>query len=317
MFLKNVPEFFTFKDASSYLSTVLKRKVSVSEIYYFVITKKVKVSVLLSGPVYAFKGELIDVKDLRTPFYKYMDDVFYINENKCIIFDNTIHSIDGLLEPSMLGKERLAFEKKFQKENDEIKINNSYKDEVILHSDNNFWKLQIELPKESVTPEQKKINKFYLSYFENFPKKTMEYYFYNREELVRDFHSRAIPELESVFKSLQIGVQDRDKYHNSVSLDNHYYQFVIRKNELESFVKSIRILNESDSKCEQERDGLGAKKIKSYLIVIDALLNELKIDPKARGISKIIQRKIELNNGSLSINTIKTILLQLDDLKRF
>lgn len=97
-------------------------------------------------------------------------------------------------------------------------------------------------------------------------------------------------------------------YADCRSLDYYAHELVIRTSELRRF---LDLMNPSSYTVGKE---LSTKERNTFCLLINALLNELKIDPSERGVTSAIRLMTEQAGEPVSENTIRKILDQVSKL---
>lgn len=103
---------------------------------------------------------------------------------------------------------------------------------------------------------------------------------------------------------------DDDEFVDSKSLERYPHHIVIETKALTKFVQSLQ----EDVVAPKLKESLSTKEHHTYLVFVRALLHELKIDPGMRGAAAAVQKYLELSGSTLSENTIRKILAQINEI---
>jgi hypothetical protein len=98
-------------------------------------------------------------------------------------------------------------------------------------------------------------------------------------------------------------------YDDAMSFKEQSYQFVIKTIELDRFTQSIQ----EELSDKKNKPSLSERESSSYFKLIRALLLQLEIEPDQRGVATSIQEITELRGNALSQETIRKILLTINN----
>lgn len=96
------------------------------------------------------------------------------------------------------------------------------------------------------------------------------------------------------------------------TLDYYDHELVVRKSEIDRFVLSVQGEKLPEPPVILEEKTLASRERNTLLTVIGALCHQLDIDPSARGVSSAVQRMTELVGVSISDDSIRKILSEVE-----
>lgn len=323
--LLKLKSFFTIDEAKKYLSDSLEEPVSFSDIYRLAMDKHLTLSVRLINQAIAIKGVIITGEDgdlvqvqtdlvtgevLDEPYSVCIDDAIPIDVNKWFLFDEKVHIIDGIWDLAMIGVEALEVERLYQNE-----VNGP--DPVVADALGIYLKqgnVVCRLQKESVDNTEETLANIQSGLeFILEPKGISVDDFLTRDSnnLYDNLTDDEIDNISFLFSFMGKQVDGIGNYEDSNCLADHSCQYVIKASELTRFIHSLQ--NDFTPPTQQDKK-LTSRERNTLLTIIDALLNEQKIDPSKRGVASAIKLITDKSGRSVSENTIRKILSQVSEL---
>jgi hypothetical protein len=316
-FLK-LKEFFTLEEARKYLSDALDTPIQITDLYRLGIDKRLIISVRLIDQVSALAGQLIEDpetnfypiyfnlatgEELENPYEICLDEGLKVEENKWLVFDDKVHFIDGIWDLTMIGMESLDIEKLYHEELGGGNPKTAENKGVFLQNGILVCKLQIELALE---PTKENRVGLYRAMEEILSPKnlTIDDYF-DDEDIHQLFTNSENDKLAKFVESMSEKRSDMERFEDSLTLDDHGHQFVIKTQELIRFVQSLQ---EEEPAPLQEDKPLSSKERTTLHTLIGALLKNQDLTPPYKGTAPVIQLMVETSGMSLSENTIRKIL---------
>ncbi|MBW8186195.1 hypothetical protein [Shewanella nanhaiensis] len=315
------------EEAVDYLSSSLEEQVSLATLYRFVLDKHLTLSVRLLNQAYALGGQFItppysDINcypveyDLATnepldePYIIPLDSALQVEENKWLAFDEKVHVIDGIWDLTMIGMESLDVEHQYQKELGGSEPLVAPVKGVFLKQEELVCKLQKSLPPEPTDENRAALQKE-LERFLHPKGLTLDDYL-NCDDISECLSNAEIDSLEQLSEIMQDGLPDCEKFEDSITLEEHSYQFVIRTNELTRFVQS---LDEENLEPVQTEKPLGTRERNSYLTLISVLFEEQGLNPFLKGLTSPIKLMADKAGMSISEKTILKIINEVREIK--
>lgn len=325
--LFNLKKFFTLDEATRYLSDSLEEPVSLSDIYRLAMDKHLALSVRLINQAFAIKGQIVSGQDgdlvqlqtdlvtgeaLDVPYSVYIDDdAIPVDVNKWFLFDGKVHVVDGVWDLVMIGMESLEIERLYQNEVNGPKPVVADALGIYLRQGEIVCRLQALIPPEA-TKENVMVMERRLKWILE-PKGISIDDFLERDSdcLYDDLTEAEVEEISFLFDSMRNKFDDCENYEDSLSLEDHSHQFVIRTSELTRFVRSLQDEPEPASLAEKT---LTTTERNTLLTFIDALLKEQQIDSSRKGLAPSLKLMTEKAGRPISENTIRKILNQVSDI---
>ncbi|QQX81681.1 hypothetical protein JK628_07530 [Shewanella sp. KX20019] len=317
-------KFFTLEEAANYLSSSLEEQVSLTDIYMFALEKQLTLSVRLLNQAYALNGQfitqpyidnnghpvaydLVTNEALDEEYLISLDDFLEVEDNKWLAFNDKVHLIDGIWDLAMIGMETLDVEQLYQKEVGGPEPLVAPISGLFLKREGLICKLQNSLLPPPILENMVILEQEMESFLH--PKGLTIDDFLNCDEVSECLSRAEIDSLGQLSDIMQVELTDDEKFEDSITLEDHSCQFVIRKNELTRFEKS---LNEEDSSPIQTEESLGSKQRNTLLVLIGALCHALNIDPSARGVTPSVEAMTELIGVPLSDDYIRDTLADVE-----
>ncbi|MGS0681830.1 hypothetical protein [Shewanella sp. 30m-9] len=320
-------KFFTLGEAANYLSSSLEEQVSLTDIYMFALEKQLTLSVRLLNQAYALNGQfitqpyidnnghpvaydLVTNEALDEEYLISLDDFLEVEDNKWLVFNDKVHLIDGIWDLAMIGMETLDVEQLYQKEVGGPEPLVAPVTGIFLKREGLICKLQISLLPPPTLENMVMLEQELESFLH--PKGLTIDDFLNCDD-VSEYLSRAeIDSLGHLSDIMQVGLTDDEMFEDSITLEDHSCQFVIRKNELTRFVES---LDEEHIDLAKTEKPLGTRERNSYLILISVLLEEQGINPFLKGLTSPIKLMADKAGMSISEKTILKIIKEVREIK--
>ncbi|HIF9539055.1 TPA: hypothetical protein ACX6S7_003333 [Photobacterium damselae] len=324
--LLKLKSFFTIDEAKKYLSDSLEEPVSFSDIYRLAMDKHLTLSVRLINQAFAIKGVIITGEDgdlvqvqtdlvtgevLDEPYSVCIDDAIPIDVNKWFLFDEKVHIIDGIWDLAMIGVEALEVERLYQNEvnGPDPVVADAFG--IYLRQGEIVCRLQALIPPEA-TKENIMVMERRLKWILEPKGISIDDFLKQDSDCLYDYLTEAeVEEISFLFDSMRNKFGDCENYEDSLSLEDHSHQFVIRTNELARFVRSLQ--DEPDPESPTEKI-LTTTERNTLLTFIDALLKEQQIDSSRKGLAPSLKLMTEKAGRPISENTIRKILSQVSEL---
>jgi len=325
--LNNLRQFYTLEEAASRLTSSLGEHVSLTDIYRFALDKHLTLSVRLLNQAYALGGQFVSPSfsevnaylveyDLATnelldePYLISLDDALQVEDDKWLVFDEKVHLIDSTWDLTMIGMESLDVEQLYQKEVGGPAPVVAAIRGIFLKQGDLICKLQNRLPPEPTDENLAALNDK-LAWILRPKDLTLED-FLNCDDLSEYLNKAEIESVERLFESMQDQLFDYEKFDDSITLEDHSYQFVMRSSELLRFVQSLEEGGTSQTESDKP---FGSKERNTLLSLISALLKSKGIHSSDRSNTSKIKVLTEKAGFTLSENTIRKVIKQIRDIE--
>ncbi len=326
--LFKLKKFFTIEEAAKYLSDSFNEPVPLSELYRLIHDNELAVSVRLFNQAYAIVGRIITTQDfdgdwyqvdadlataepLDKPYCIHLDDALPINDNEWFVFRETVEVIDGLWDLTMIGMESLDIEKLYQKEvgGSEPVVADAIG--VYLKQGERICRLQSIIPPEATEENLMAMERRLKWILE--PKGISINHFLERadDHLYGDLTESEVEEISFLFESMRNQHNGSENYEDSLSLDAHSHQLVIRASELTRFVQALQ---DEPPAPQHDQKPLGSKERTTLLRLIRAFCKVQGIDLNKRGVVKELEWITDEAEDTLSDETLRKIINKINDL---
>lgn len=326
--LSKFKTFFTLEEAATEISQSLSEQVSVSDICQYGLNSHLTISARLINHVQVLVGQCLhrespDVQSfevshdfmtgepLDEPYDVFLEEeALQLGDDFFIVFGEVIHCIKDIWDLPMIGRESLALENVYQKANGGPEPTDGYVNGVFLQHEDLVFSLQT--PRFPIPSEENRIALGQKIDSILAPKGLTfdDVFGDDSDQRIEYFTPQESEELAKLVDKVVEVDSEHQRYRNSLTLDEHDYQFVIRAEELTRFIESSR--DQSPEEINKEKP-LGAKERNTLLTIIGALCKQLDIDPSARGVTTSVQKMLDLNGTPLSEDTVLKYLNQVSD----
>ncbi|MGI2132658.1 hypothetical protein ACRN93_15215 [Shewanella baltica] len=334
--LSNMQEWFTLDYSASYLSNILGEQVLKTDLYRLALDKKITLSVRFLESVPALIGKLVDEHDFFTQTSNQTtddnrcdlselcnsSDLFSpidthdssepVDDDKWFIFEDIAQNINGVWDLTMLGLESVDLEKRYLDELGECGYNpQRHKEEgIFIRNDASVCKLLTKLDPSPVYEDNAFVGGIIKDFFE---REAISY----DECINNDFDTLAslltfsqLDHVTTIIDAMSVSFPTYKLYKNCLTIEDYDYQMVIKKQEIDRFIQSFEeIPKESTS---QEASSVRDEERTALLVLIEVLCNKVNIDPKQRGIALSLVTMVGLIGSSLSDDTIRKIVNQIE-----
>lgn len=309
---------FTLTEAANYLSTLCEEPIFLSDIYEFVLSGELTLSIRFMNPTYGLKGRIIQGQDgdmfqlskdlvtgeqLDEPQIGYIDDnAIPMCDENWLVYDNKVHSIDGIWDIQMIGIGRLEIEKLYSRE-----VNAP---EPLYTEGYGIYLTQGEVICRLQREDLQKINE---------RNDEINYLLASDGISIHEFRSGKFGNLAQEKNEYLKHLLSQSDYFNIHNYDDpmnfkeQSHQFIIKAIELSRFIQSAKD-EEKELSSEISEKPLAVKERNTFLTVIRAMCLELGIKPEVRGSATPIQKITEIHGEPVSNETIRKILLKINQM---
>lgn len=322
--------WLTLDKSASYLSYILNEPVVITDLYRLALDKKLTLSVRFLESVPALLGELIDEDDYYSQVsgkdseecYFDSSDVFIpeetrdcceaVNDNTIFIYEDFVQHIQGVWDLTMVGLESVDIEKRYLYELGECDYSpRRYAEQgVFVRNDDGVCKLLKKIVPSPLYEDQAFVGGIMKNFLQS---KLISY-----DKCVnQDFETLAslltpaqLSHVATIIEFMSESLPSDKLYQSCLTIEDSQYQFVIRKQEIDRFVLTLSDTQQDPSR---QYDSLEPNEERAkFLLLINVLCNKIKVDPKRRGITASLVAMVELSSSSLSDDTIREIIKQID-----
>ncbi|CDU09297.1 putative phage protein [Vibrio diabolicus] len=331
--LSKFKTFYTLEETAERVSQSLGEPVSVSDICQFGLDHHLTISARLINHAQVLVGrclrrespeiksyqvsyDFLTEEPLDEPYEVSLDEeALYLDNNMFIVFGEVIHCINDIWDLAMIGRESLALENIYQKENGGPEPIDSNMSGVYLTYENLV--LSLQTPRFPIPSEENRIALGQKIDSILAPKElTFDDVFGDDfDQRIEYFTAQEQEELAELVDSVVGADNEHQRYRNSSTLDEHDYQFVVRAEELTRFIEELnKKPTEQPTEQPTEDKSLTVKERNTLLTFIGVLLKEQGLNPSTKGITPAIRLMTETAGTPISENTIRKILKQVSEI---
>lgn len=301
-------EWLTPGEAAAHISSILGEPVGKAELYRFALDGHLTLSVDFVNKTYVRKGKWhkneqyeMEIKELLTSIAEKRDmpipEEYEKKASKGIwtASDESVQTISGVWDLSMIGNEKLDIEHKYQQETYGPDVTLTNIDGTFVQKGDVVCQLQEDFEDNEMQLGSKANEKAL------------------KEHIATEkIHGDAAKKIWGKYKKA------REKYlekRRNQPRERNYYPagslpedsvLVVRTNEITRFIQSLEDTPETEKP-------LTSKERNSLLVLIGALCKEVDIDPKERGVATSLVHMTEELGAPLTDDTIRKILNQIDE----
>lgn len=295
--------FVTFNEVADYLSKTFGESVSLAEVYRLVLSKRLTASVRLLNQTCAVDGRYINTKDSLA--YSNSQEYVLLDQKKGMVFDQSPCLIDGIWDLPMIGMESLIIENLYQNELNEFTTIDVNVKGVFVSQGDRLFKLKNVV---NFCSDNEMKHTLCTMIFPTLHYKCISFIdlIFKSERKVQEIILKAQrDEAIAAFEEFKSQPSLNFVFEDSLNLEQHSYQLIIRTDELLCFVCSQQeeVIGEVPFENPGDRDYL--------LIIIGVLFNKTGIALPIRSATSVFQRMVELTGIPLSDDSIRNVLTQV------
>lgn len=289
--------FVTFNEATNYLSKAFSESVSLAEVYRLVLSKKLTASVRLLNQTCAVDGRYIKNKSEISC----INDQEYIllDQAKGIVFEQEPCLIDGIWDLSMIGMESHIIENLYRNELNELAMIDVNIKGLFVSQGDRVCKLKNVVKFDYDKAKRRSLYSNIISFWRN---KCVPFIY---GVFVID---KATDEAKLAFEAFKKQPNSNFVFEDSLNIEQHKHQLIIRTDELLRFVRSQQ---EDVIAQEPSEKPIKSKERNTLLVLIGAFCKNADIDPSARGVTPKLVAMTERVGAPLSDDSIRKILSQV------
>lgn len=306
--LLKLKKWLTLDEAVNHISSVLGEPVKVADLYRFALDGHLILSADFVNGVRVRKGQWVNFKDVELELITPLVDTgdgrligipkngeFIVDSERCIRFEKYITTVDGIWDLAMIGSERLDIEHNYQHLVSGPDVTNVCLGGAFIQKDNVVCQVQESVDENEYMEGSKAWIRKIEDYLAN--KKI-------KKKIAKSMRERCSSEREKFIENKKNRPAIENYYEADLDVDD--FIIVIRTNEVTRFIQTL----EQTSVNEKP---LSATERNTLLVLIGAMCKELKIDPNQRGVAGSLVAMTENLGASLSDDTIRSILKQIED----
>ena len=328
--LLNIHEWLTLDKSASYLSHKLNKSVEITDLYHLALDRKLTLSVRFLEPVSALHGKFVEedeffaeAPDENTDESHCDSEYFFtpseilgssepVDDDTWFIYEDIAQNINGTWDLTMLGWESVDIEERYLDALGECGYNPKRYEErgIFVRQGTLICKLLNKIEPSPVFEDKDFVGGIIRDFLD---RERIPY----GECINHDFDTLAVlltpsqlDHVTIIIDAMSVSFPTDKLYRNCLTIEDYSYQMVIRTQAIEEFIQLFE-------KVPQEVNPEIASPIRDekrtvLLRIIEVLCKKVGIDPKQRGVTTALVSIVECADKSLSDDTIRKILSQIE-----